>query len=242
MQHIQGVKTGCADDISRDNFDDLIGVKLEELAKEAFTRMDVHLDLNMTMTRASDGLQQVEYLKDLADIYTRPEKSLNPIVVNQERWKRHKNYLWHKDCIATPNERIPVLVKWTHESCGHVGADRMLTLFKKWFHITWTNENVRKTLEPIVDRCPCSFGKPHDLRDRGLYSTLPIPQCLRRLKLHGQNHTKSTQCGQCKKIVFHRLCFLETEYYSKESFFLTICAILCLLSDNRNQKKTYYFS
>ena len=35
---------------------------------------------------------------------------------------------------------------------------------------------------------------------------------LRRLKLHGQNHTKCTQLGPCKKIVFHRLCFLEIEY------------------------------
>ena len=35
---------------------------------------------------------------------------------------------------------------------------------------------------------------------------------LRRLKLHGQNHTKCTQFGPCKKIVFHRLSFLKTEY------------------------------
>ena len=35
---------------------------------------------------------------------------------------------------------------------------------------------------------------------------------LRRLKLHGKNHTKCTKFGPCKKIVFHRLCFLKTEY------------------------------
>ena len=34
----------------------------------------------------------------------------------------------------------------------------------------------------------------------------------RRLKLHGQNHTKCTQIGPCKKMVFHRLCFFKTEY------------------------------
>ena len=69
----------------------------------------------------------------------------------------------------------------------------------------------------------------------------PIPAStihLRRLKLHGQNHTKCTQFGPCKKIVFHRLCFLKTEYDSKESIFLTICAISCLFSDSRKQKKT----
>ena len=35
---------------------------------------------------------------------------------------------------------------------------------------------------------------------------------LRRLKLHGQNHTKCTQFGPCKKKIFHRLSFLKTEY------------------------------
>ena len=39
-----------------------------------------------------------------------------------------------------------------------------------------------------------------------------LSEVLRRLKLHGQNHTKCTQFGPCKKIVFHRLCFLKTEY------------------------------
>ena len=51
VHHIQGVKNECADYISRNNFDALIGARSEALAKEAFSRMDVHLDLNMTMIR-----------------------------------------------------------------------------------------------------------------------------------------------------------------------------------------------
>ena len=35
---------------------------------------------------------------------------------------------------------------------------------------------------------------------------------LRQLKLHGQNHSKCTQFGPCKKKVFNRPCFLKTEY------------------------------
>ena len=49
VHHIQGVKIQCADYISRNSFDDMIGARSEELATEAFSRMDVHLDLNMTM-------------------------------------------------------------------------------------------------------------------------------------------------------------------------------------------------
>ena len=177
VHHIQGVKNECADYISYNNFDALIGARSEALAKEAFSRMDVHLDLKMTMIRPLDGLQQSEYLKEFGDIYKPLEKRLEPLLVNQDQWKRDKSYLWHKDRIVVPSDRVPALLKWTHESSGHVGADRTLRLFKQWFHTTWTDDQLRKTLQPIPDKCPCRSCKPGDIRDRGLYSTLPIPHC-----------------------------------------------------------------
>ena len=97
VHHIQGVQNECVDYISRNNFDHMIRARPEELAKEAFSRMDVHLDLNMTMIRPLDGLQQVEYLKEFVDIYKRLEKRLEPALVNQEQWKRDKIYVWHED-------------------------------------------------------------------------------------------------------------------------------------------------
>ena len=39
VQHIQGVKNECADYISRNNFEDMIGARSEELGKEAFSCM-----------------------------------------------------------------------------------------------------------------------------------------------------------------------------------------------------------
>ena len=93
VHHIQGVKNQCADYISRTGFDHMIGARWEELAKEGFSHMDVHLNLNMTMIRPLDGLQQVEYLKQIGDIHKRLEKRLEPVLVNQEQWKRDKTYL-----------------------------------------------------------------------------------------------------------------------------------------------------
>ena len=90
VHHIHCVKNECADYISRNNFDDMIGARSKELAKEAFSRMDAHLDLNMTMIRPLDGLQEVEYPKEFGDIYKRREKRLEPVLVNQEQWKRDK--------------------------------------------------------------------------------------------------------------------------------------------------------
>ena len=47
VNHIPGIKNGMADYISRNNFDALLGESSEALAKEAFQRMDVELDLSM---------------------------------------------------------------------------------------------------------------------------------------------------------------------------------------------------
>ena len=76
-----------------------------------------------------------------------------------------------------PSDRIPALLEWTHDSSGHVGVDRTLKPFKKWFHSTWSDGQLRKTLQPILDKCPCRSCKLRDIRDRGLYSILPIPHC-----------------------------------------------------------------
>ena len=57
LHNIQGVINECAEYISRNNFDDMINARSEELAKDAFSRIDVNLELKMTMMRPLDGLQ-----------------------------------------------------------------------------------------------------------------------------------------------------------------------------------------
>ena len=139
--------------------------------------MDVHLHLNMTMIKPLDGLQHMEYLKEFGDIYKRLEKRLEPALVNQEQCKRDKTYFWHGDRIVVPSDRISALLKWIHECSRHVGANRTLKLFKQWFHSTLTDDQLQKTLQTTVDKCPCWSCKPGDIRNRGLYSTLLLPHC-----------------------------------------------------------------
>ena len=102
--------------------------------------MGEHLGLNMTMIRPLDGVTQVQYLKEFGDIYERLEKRLKPVLVNLEQRKREKTYLWHEDRIVVPSDPIPALLKWTHESSCHVGADRNVRLLKQWFHSMWSDD------------------------------------------------------------------------------------------------------
>ena len=57
--------------------------------------------------------------------------------------------------MVVPSDRIPALLKWNHESSCHVGANRTLKLLTQWFHSMWTDNQLQKTLQPIVDKCPC---------------------------------------------------------------------------------------
>ena len=75
------------------------------------------------------------------------------------------------------SDRVPALLKWSHEASGHVGADRTRRLIKQWFHTPWTDDQLQKTPQPIEDKCPCRSCKPGDIRDRCLYSILPIFHC-----------------------------------------------------------------
>ena len=76
-----------------------------------------------------------------------------------------------------PSNQIPALLKWTQESSGHLGANHTLRLLKQWFHSTWTDDQLRKDLQPIVDKYPCRSCKPGDIGYRGLHSTVSIPHC-----------------------------------------------------------------
>ena len=71
-----------------------------------------------------------------------------------------------------PSDRILAFLKWTHESSGHVGADRTLKLFKKWFHTTWSDDQLRKALQPT---CTSARDGPANLRiSRTGISTRPF--------------------------------------------------------------------
>ena len=45
-----------------------------------------------------------------------------------------------------PSDRVAALLNCTDESSGHVGAESTLRLFKQWFHTTWTDDQLLKTL------------------------------------------------------------------------------------------------
>ena len=79
MHHIPGIKNELSDYISRNNFDALIGESSEALAKEAFQRMDVQLDLSMRTAGILEGWSLTDYQSEYEEILQLSALVSNPV-------------------------------------------------------------------------------------------------------------------------------------------------------------------
>ena len=68
VHHIPGIKNELSVYILRNNFDALIGESSVALAKEAFQRMNVQLDLSMRTARILQGWSLTNYQSEYKDI------------------------------------------------------------------------------------------------------------------------------------------------------------------------------
>ena len=64
VHHIQGPQNGLSDFLSRNSFNERLGQSSEEMAKDAFVKMDVQLHLFMKTTQPQKKSGKEELLKD----------------------------------------------------------------------------------------------------------------------------------------------------------------------------------
>ena len=86
VQHIPGIKNELSDYISRKKFDALIGGSSEALAKEAFQRMDVQLDLSMRTAGILEGWSLTDYQSAYKEILQTLSTGLEPPVIDGHQW------------------------------------------------------------------------------------------------------------------------------------------------------------
>ena len=86
VQHISGIKNEPSDHISRNNFDALIGESSEALAKEAFQRMDVQLDLSMGTAGILEGGALTDYQSEYKEIPQTLSTGLESRVIDGHQW------------------------------------------------------------------------------------------------------------------------------------------------------------
>ena len=181
VRHTPGVKNELSDYISRNNFDALIGESSEALAKEAFQRMDVQLDLSMRTARILEGWSLTHYQSEQTHILQTLSTGLEPRVIDGHQWYKNNQYLFYEDRTVVPEARLDGCLQWSHLSSGHTGANRSVDFFRECFYSSLTLAELRSRMQTIVDACGCHASRQSDSRDRGLIASLPIPYCTNSL-------------------------------------------------------------
>ena len=181
VHHIPGIKNDLSDYISRNNLDALIGESSEALAKEAFQRMDVQLDLSMRTAGILEGCSLANYHSEYKEILQTLSTGPEPRVIYRHLWYKNNQYRFYEDRIVVPEARPDACLQWSHLSSGHTGANCSVDFFRECFYSGLTLTELRSRMQTIVDACGCHASKQNDSRDRGLIFSLPIPYCTNSL-------------------------------------------------------------
>ena len=91
VHHIQGIKIEMADYISRNNFDALLRESTEALAKEAFQRMDVQLDLSMRTAGVLEGWSLRDYHAEYKCLLNSLSDGLEARLIDGDNWLKITN-------------------------------------------------------------------------------------------------------------------------------------------------------
>ena len=170
-----------ADYISRNNFDALLGKRSEALAKEAFQRMDIQLELCMRAAGVLEGWRLRDYHAEYKCVLNSLSGGLGARLKDGDRWYKDNQYLYYEDRIVVSEARLDGCLQWAHLSSGHTGCNRSVDLFRERFHSPLTCAELHAWMQSIVDSCGCHASKQSDSRDRGLVSSLSIPHCANSL-------------------------------------------------------------
>ena len=181
VHHIRGIKNEQSDYISRNNFDALIGESSEVVAKEAFKRMDVQLDLSLRTAGILEGWSLTDYQSEYKEILQTLSTGLEPRVIHGHKWYKNNQYLLYEVRIVTPEARLDGCLQWSHFSSGHTGANCSVDFFCEYFYSSLTLTELRSRMQTLVDACGCHASKQRDSRDRGVISSLSIPYCANSL-------------------------------------------------------------
>ena len=95
VHHIPNSKNEPCDYISRNNFDQLTAERSEALAKDAFQRIDVQLDLSMRTGGILEGWSLTDYQSEYENILQTLTTGLEPRVIDGHQWCKNNQYLFH---------------------------------------------------------------------------------------------------------------------------------------------------
>ena len=170
-----------ADYISGNNFNALLGESWEALAKEAFQRMDVQVDLSMRTAGVLEGWSLGDYHAEYKCVLNPLSDGLEARLIEGDRWYKDNQYLYYEDRIGVPEAQPDCCLLWAHLSSGHTGRNQSVDFFRERSYSRLTCVELRARMQSIVDACGSHASKQSDSGNQELVSSLPIPHCAKSL-------------------------------------------------------------
>ena len=118
-----------------------VGEKTEELAKDAFQRMDVQLDLGM-FTEEVLTISPGEFLSswrlwDYTEEYAEEMKGLEEDqakFMEGTMWSKKGSLLMHEGQVVVPKHKLASILQWLHRTNGNPGKEKLFYVFLRKFH------------------------------------------------------------------------------------------------------------
>ena len=182
IYRVRGLINELCDWLSRGNFDEKTYASSEALSREAFQKIDVHLNLPMSKAELLSSLRKSDYVEEYGDIL----KALGGgsyALVDKELWSLSSSGILRKEvqtCI--PKKALGAALQWTHNVVGHPGPDSWLSAFKKRFHTRVPDTELTQKIEDMHRTCKeCVTSKRNRPSDGGLLGVLSLPHMVNAL-------------------------------------------------------------
>ena len=182
IYRVPGLKKELRDWLSRGNFDEEISSSSEALSREAFQKMDIHLNVTMSKAALLSSLRKSDYVEEYGDIL----KALGDgsyALVDKELWSLSSSGILRKEvqtCI--PKKALGAALQWTHEVVRHPGPDSWLWAFEKMFHTRVPDTEMTHKIEDMHRTCKeCVTSKRNRPSDGGLLGVPPLPHMVTAL-------------------------------------------------------------
>ena len=144
------------------------------MAKDAFAKMDVQLDLFMKTRQPQKKWGKEELLKDYAAIVKQLQPGQVKLIAG-DQWAMTKDALYKENRVCVPETHLEGTQRWCHTVNGHPAVQRSLWFFDRHFHCDKNELEKNKLMTAVTKNCHCILGKPNSHVDRREMGNLQIP-------------------------------------------------------------------
>ena len=157
VKHLPGIKNELCDFLSRENFDARLGEESEKLAREAFARMDLHLDLAMEQLTLIDTFKWWEYATDFPELRNLKEGEYQHY--SEAMYARVGSLLQREGLPVIPSHRLEETLGWLHKVTGHPGPEKLAYSFLTKFSCTHSVSQLMNVIRSLPPCISCVLSK-----------------------------------------------------------------------------------